>query len=350
MVNEKARLADISYRYVLILKNGLPVAAAHFQLLTVQQEHLNAHTLSPLQRIGWRIFSTLIHPKLLVAGHLFRHDIRSFYTAEKIESFEAYRLYKNAIDMVLKQTCASAVLVKDVPADLVTYFQHYAPQYMTLRNDISMELNIDISWQTMNDYEKALKHKYAQRYRKTRSAWTEVNIKELNTEETHDNRIKIYELYKQVCEKQQARIGKLNADYIPLLKKHYPDSLKVWAIFKEAEMVGFYSAWVKEDEFDMFYIGFDYNYNHELQLYFNILYCTIEEAIKLKKKKLILGRTALDAKARLGCKPRYLSTFLFIRNRFLRMAIQQLQANAQSQEGAWEERHPLKEIPNSTPL
>jgi len=342
VINEKARLADISYRYVLLTKNNIPVAAAHFQVLTIQREHLNESALKPMQKTGWRIFSALFHPKLLVAGHLFRHDISSFYCSGKIDAFESFRLYQQAIDIVLKETCASAILVKDVPVHLVTYFQHYAPLYLTLRNDISMELNINESWHVIADYEKALKHKYAQRYRKIRGLWGTVEVRELTTEEAYDNKQRIFELYRQVCEKQPARIGILNAEYIPILKAHYPESLRIWGIFKEAKMIGFYSAWVKEDVFDMFYIGFDYIYNAELQLYFNILYCTIEEAIKLNKKKLILGRTALDAKARLGCKPRYLSTFLFIRNRFLRMAIQQLQANAQSQEGAWEERHPLK--------
>lgn len=217
---------------------------------------------------------------------------------------------------------------------------------MTLRNDVSMELNIDASWNTINDYEKSLKHKYAQRFRKIRSDWGKLDVRELSVEEVNSQKDKIFELYKQVCEKQPARIGKLNAEYIPALKRNYPEQLRLWGIYKPGELIGFYSAWVKENVFDMFYIGFDYDYNQEYQLYFNILYSTVEEAIRQRKKQLVLGRTALDAKARLGCKPHYLFTFLYIKSRFLRMAIQQLQANAQTQEGAWEQRHPLKQDRN----
>jgi hypothetical protein len=92
----------------------------------------------------------------------------------------------------------------------------------------------------------------------------------------------------------------------------------------------------------MFYIGFDYDRNAALYLYFNILFFSLEQAILLKKKNLVLGRTALDAKARLGCRPRYLSTFLYIKNRNIRNYVVRAQQQMTTEEGAWESKHPLK--------
>ena len=92
----------------------------------------------------------------------------------------------------------------------------------------------------------------------------------------------------------------------------------------------------------MFYIGFDYSRNADLQSYFNILFFSVEQAITLKKQKLILGRTALDAKARIGCDARYLHTFLYIRNAFLRRLVFNKQQKVSVQEGNWEEKHPFK--------
>ncbi len=92
----------------------------------------------------------------------------------------------------------------------------------------------------------------------------------------------------------------------------------------------------------MFYIGFDYERNAALSLYFNILYFSIEQAIAHEKEKLNLGRTALEAKARLGCTPRYLPTFLFVRNFCIRALVNSKINMQHEQEGAWEERHPLK--------
>ena len=341
-VTEAAMLPDVSFLYILLYEKDKPVAASYFQILQVKEKHLNIASLKPLQKIGWKAFA-FASPKLLVAGHLFRHDVASFYWSENISMFDAYRLYKLAIDTALSNSCSNAVLIKDTPEVLVPYFQNYAPKYILLRNDISMEMDIPETWQSIEDYGKALKHKYAQRFRKIKQAGKDIQVKEFSVKEVKQYKKKLYELYLQVCERQTARIGYLSEDFLPQLKEYYGESLKVWGMFHDEKMVGFFSAWEKAAAFDMFYIGFDYNRNASLQLYFNILFFSIEQAIRLKKPLLILGRTALDAKARLGCKPHYLSTFVYIRSRPIRLAVLAIQNTSQQQEGEWEQRHPLKQ-------
>lgn len=240
-----------------------------------------------------------------------------------------------------------AVLLKDAAPELATYFQHLAPEFIFLRNDISMELEIPDSWTGMTDYEKALKHKYAQRFRKIRAAWNELEVKELSEQEVIAQKQKLFWLYNQVTANQQIRLGLLSEDFLVQLKTFYKEDLRIWGIYENGEMIGFYSAWVKGDVFDMFYIGFDYERNAGLQLYFNILYFSIEQALSFGKKKVILGRTALDAKARLGCSPHYLSTFLYIRNGILRNRVLSINSRSSAKEGAWEERHPFKQAAQS---
>lgn len=340
---EFSHLPDLEYFYVFITdKAGAPLAACYFQLLHIRQNHLNPISLKNWQRFLWRSFAGTFRPKLLVAGHLFRHDVQSFFHADTVSPFDVYGLYRKAIDKVLDISGASAVLVKDTSPELVTYFQNYAPQYTMLRNDISMEMELPMEWQSIADYEKALKHKYAQRFRKIRQHWSQLNVKELSAQDVLKNQSHLYELYKQVTDKQQVRLGYLSPECLPLLKQVYADELKIWGVYENEQLVAFFSAWLKPDAFDMFYIGFDYNRNADLQLYFNILFFSIEQAIVYRKPKLILGRTALDAKARLGCKPRYLNTFVFIPNRYTRQFVQRLQNANSREEGEWESRHPFK--------
>lgn len=340
-VTEQQQLPDISYIYTLVLHNDKPVLAASFQLLRLKPKHVSRVHVKPYQHFLWSLFTSVIQPKLLVGGHLFRHDVASVFCADDVPFYGAYQHYTQAIDKASDICAANAVLIKDVPQKLVKYFQNYAPEFMMLRNDISMEMDIPSDWENIGDYETALKHKYSQRFRKIRQPWEElVSVKELSAEEVAKKKKELFELYKQVAKHQQVRIGFLNEDYIPLLVKNYPE-LKVWGIYRDTELIGFFSAWVTVSTFDMFYIGFDYELNRELNLYFNILFFSIEQAIAYKKSKLILGRTALDAKARLGCHPRYLSTFLFIKNRFIRQRIAQIQKNTDDREGAWEKRHPF---------
>jgi hypothetical protein len=346
-VSELSRLPDIRFFYVLISDKDKPVAAAYFQLLSLQKKHINDKLVSKQQSLLWSLFTGAARPKLLIAGHLFRHDICSFYWDSELSSFDAYQCYKQAIDTTLKESGAMAVLLKDAAPELATYFQHLAPEFIFLRNDISMELEIPDSWTGMTDYEKALKHKYAQRFRKIRAAWNELEVKELSEQEVIAQKQKLFWLYNQVTANQQIRLGLLSEDFLVQLKTFYKEDLRIWGIYENGEMIGFYSAWVKGDVFDMFYIGFDYERNAGLQLYFNILYFSIEQALSFGKKKVILGRTALDAKARLGCSPHYLSTFLYIRNGILRNRVLSINSRSSAKEGAWEERHPFKQAAQS---
>lgn len=339
---ESIQLPDISSYYALYGDPAAPLAIACFQLLKVQTGHLNASLLQGIQAVLVPQLLRFGKPSLLVAGNLFRHDIVSFHTQSGLGNMDAFRAYEQMIAAVRAQSCALATLVKDVPQTMVPYFQNYAPKYLQLRHDISMQLQLPPEWQSFDDYAAALKHKYAQKLRKVRNSLDTLRVQELNVHEVAEQSTALYRLYLQVSRHQVFSMGTLNEQFLPALKKFYGDRLKVWAFYEGKEMVAFASAWLHEAAFDMFYIGFDYERNAALNLYFNILYFSIEQAIAWRKPLLILGRTALEAKARLGCTPHFLSTFLYVRSPYLRRFVSGKINNQHQQEGAWEERHPLK--------
>lgn len=341
-VYERMALPDMRFAYALIEYRGVPVAAAYFQLLSLQQTHVDMQRLGMMQRLSMRCLS-LLRPVIMVAGHLFRHDVATVYYADSLSDYDAFRCYSSAIRQVARQFCAMAVLVKDMPEALAPYFRHYAPEYLLLRNDISMEMSLPESWRTVDDYVQSLKHKYAQRYRKIKTSWHRLTIKELDVSGTISEQAVLFGLYQQVSNHQQVRLGRLSESFLPELKKQYPDRLRIWMVYEDGKPVAFFSAWVLETMLDMFYIGFDYARNQELNLYFNILFFGVEQAVLLQKSRLVMGRTALEAKARLGCRPRYLSTYVYIRNRLLRTIVTQFRQAVVQEEGAWENRHPFRQ-------
>lgn len=345
LAHEKTCLPHVQTVYAAIRKDNKLIVQSAFQVLRLQKEHISASSLKGWQRTLRPVFIKLFRPTLLVAGQLFRHDISSFHWHPDVAIFTAFNYYRQIIALLLEKKDAHAVLAKEVPEVFVPYFQHYAPAYLLLRNDSSMQMHIPDEWASFADYEKSLKHKYAQRLRKVRSAWQSLEVRELTAAAVAEKAAMLYKLYMQVTENQPVRLGLLSKEFIPELKHYYGDRLKVWGIYEGDEMVAFASAWVQPDSFDMFYIGFDYTRNTELQLYFNILFFSIEQAILLKKPLLILGRTALEAKARVGCRPVYLHTFLHIKNRLLRNIVTRLQQRFTESTGEWENRHPFRKEP-----
>jgi len=211
-----------------------------------------------------------------------------------------------------------------------------------LRNDISMKMVLPKEWSSLNDYEAELKHKYAQRFRKARKVWQQLQVRELGAEEVETYSKSIFELYLQVAQNQSLSLGLLNASYLPVLKRQASDALCVWGIFEKNRMIAFASAWQSVSRLDMFYIGLNYEMKESYQLYFNILFFALEQAIQMGKSELVLGRTALEAKARLGCTPDYLNTFLFIKHPILRFLLQKLQHRLGENGLEWEQRHPFK--------
>ena len=93
----------------------------------------------------------------------------------------------------------------------------------------------------------------------------------------------------------------------------------------------------------VFIIGFDYALNSSLNLYFNILFYCLEHAISLGRKKLVLGRTAPEAKAILGCEPDYRFSYYKLRNVIVNWFYQMVAGYFKEQQGdSWKDRHPFK--------
>ncbi len=343
VADEAIALPDVGYRYAeLRSAQGQLLAQAAFQLLRLKPEHLNREAVSPWQYRAWNIYSVVAKPGMLIAGHLFRHDVQTFHYAGILPDYEAFRWYRDALRDMGRACGVQAVLVKEPPPAIVPLLLHYSPEFMLLRNDSSMQMAIPEAWTGIGDYEKALKHKYAQRFRKLRGAAAGLEIRELDLAAVRMHAASMFGLYRQVSGTQKVRVGLLNEAFLPALKAHYGDRLKVWGFYAGEELVAFASAWVYPDRLDMFYIGFDYGRNADYQLYFNILFFAVEQAIRFSVPKLVLGRTALEAKARVGCRPEYLNTFLYVTNPLLRNLVTRLQARFTESGGDWEQRHPFK--------
>jgi hypothetical protein len=243
---------------------------------------------------------------------------------------------------MIKETDASGIFLKDVEKNIAPYILQ-DNSYTPLQDDISMEMKIPTDWACISDYEKMLKHKYAQRYRKIKKAFNGVIIREFSLQDIEEHKTKIVNLYLQVSKKQIVSMGIINDHFFIELKKALENNYKVCGYFFENKLVAFSSAIEHDGEYDMNYIGFDYALNNQLNLYFNILFHCIEMAIAHKSTKLILGRTAIEAKAIAGCAPDYRFSFYKLRNNFVNWFFKKISSYFQEQQGeSWKNRHPFK--------
>jgi hypothetical protein len=339
---EKAHVDDIKNYYVVTKENDEVVYMSYYQLLTVTPKHFNISD-KPLQKFGLFLLLKTIKPTMLVVGNLFRHDVLFFQVVNKkatIAKIAAY--YQATLDHMIKETDASGIFLKDVEKNIAPYILQ-DNSYTPLQDDVSMEMKIPTDWASILDYEKILKHKYAKRYRKIKKAFNGVIIREFSLQDIEEHKTKIVNLYLQVSKKQIVSMGIINDHFFIELKKALGNNYKVCGYFFENKLVAFSSAIEHDSEYDMNYIGFDYALNNQLSLYFNILFHCIEMAIAHKSTKLILGRTAIEAKAIAGCAPDYRFSFYKLRNNFVNWFFKKISSYFQEQQGeAWKNRHPFK--------
>jgi hypothetical protein len=344
-VFENSQIADIDFVYGILKDvNNNAVAIMYFQILNFGVQHYQQPSKATFASRFLNFFVSKIKPRILIAGNLFRHDSSSIvWKQEKFSALDIFKIYKLSIDALCSHFCTAGVFIKDTDARLVPCLINHAPDLKSLPNDISMELEIPENWQVFEDYEKSLKHKYQQRARKVRKAFANLDVKELTEQDIEKHQKELYQLYQQVTFKQSIYMGVLSPTFLQEFKKVKQDNFKVYGFFFQENLVAFSSVIVQNNEWDMFYIGFDYNLNNKLQLYFNILFHALECSLQQKQRHLIMGRTALEAKAILGCQPHYMHNFFRVQNRIIRWAMNTLSGRFSATHGEnWQNRHPFK--------
>lgn len=343
-VQDFAVIDNLRSYYLMAKEKQDIVFIIYFQLLYVKPVHFNLGEKKQ-QQFWLDLALNIVKPTLLIAGNLFRHDESFFKFSENgLQAIQQAEIYQQAVNFMVKHTNASGIFLKDVPADIAAEIAK-DPSYHAMQDDISMEINLPAHWKSLNDYEKDLKHKYLQRSKKMRKSYGDIQARELNMAELQQYSQDIFKLYQQVTRKQIVSMGMLNEHFFIELKKALKDEYRVCGFFLDGKLIAFSSAIRHGRIYDMNYIGIDYQYNQSHHLYFNILFHCLESAILANSSKLILGRTAIEAKAIMGCTPDYRFSFYKLRNVIVNWFYQRVSKYfSESQGEKWKDRHPFKSM------
>ncbi len=338
-----SKIDAVTPHYVQVVnEQGHTTALLYIQVLRILPKFINLNALHSSLMWLTKTLLTCKKIELLVLGHLFRHDAPYIYFSEEQNEDEHKEIMQEALSALEKKFDTTAVFLKDLPKHVAETFIN-KEGFNRFKNDVGMELKIDTTWHDFSHYEQALKHKYVQRLRKTQKAFKNVTVKELSLQDIGLQQQDIYNLYLQVCKNQNITLGLLNADYFVQFKKSLQSKLVVHGFYFENKMIAFSSAIWQHNVLDMNYIGFDYAHNSKLQLYFNMLFFFVQQAIERKCTSLFLGRTALEAKAILGCTPVTLCGYYKINNGFLSRTTQWFTNRESTEQGElWQSRRPFK--------
>lgn len=195
-------------------------------------------------------------------------------------------------------------LIKDIPASRDTELAAVGRlSYRAVETDPDMVLEIPPVWKKYDDYLASLNAKYR---RNVRDIMKEVEAAGLALERVENPasmRDEIYNLYLQIHEQAAVRPVTIHKDYIPALAAGLGDDFRCTVLRGPRGLAGFITTIRDGSTAVGYYIGVDRGINDTAPVYHRLLHITISDAIEMRCARLSLGRTALDAKARLGARP-----------------------------------------------
>lgn len=337
-------LPDVEHRYVVVYRNQQPIMIAVFQLYTLTARSFNLHRDRSFVRHILAMFLNLRRARVLIAGNALRTDSACFcYDPTQVSNKEAYDTLATIAEQIAEKEDTSAIILTGMGQACAEASRVLSGMgFIMPWEDNVMEMAIDPAWHSFEDYINSLTRKYRTRANKIVAAAADIQVVQMSREMLHLHMADIQILFKNVIENQEFVLTASGAAYIAELKELYNDDFEVAGYFHGNKLVAFSSAFVGIDDYEVFYVGFDSDANNTHQLYFNILFRSLERSVLLHKKVLKLGRTSFDAKASLGAKAKakdYLVKLHHIPDRALKWFVDYFSSLEDSR---WKLRDPLK--------
>lgn len=126
-------------------------------------------------------------------------------------------------------------------------------------------------------------------------------VRQLHTPEVH-------RLYDSVLNASENRLEVLPLAFFHEVARQLPQNFSYVRITQGDRVVGFSFGVHDQSTFYGLFCGMDYSLSPETDLYFNLIYSSIEDALNHHRPRIQLGQTASAFKSRLGCvaEPLYL--------------------------------------------
>lgn len=308
-LEEAARFSSqpfLQFRYALIYREGRPLAALNFQILS-----LNLGESSKLtQRIPPRAreFFGQVRPRILVCGNLLAINESGICLAQG--SSDAWPIHAIA-EVIYRLRRAEKlsgqtdlVLLKDLPAESESLPQLQQFGYRGIQTEPDMVLEFAPSWKSYADYLGQLNSKYRKTVRQLHKSVEKAGF------QVHFERAigrlgeRIHQLYLQVLGNADFRPVSLPESFHPCLERGLgPNFCCIQMTDKDGQLVGFLSMLRDGESAIAYYVGFDREAALQAPLYLRLLHASIEQAFAWGCRRVAFGRTALDPKSRLGALP-----------------------------------------------
>lgn len=340
-VLEEAGPESLRQRYAMVFRGREAVAAVAAQCVTVSAARARK------AGGGERLAAALerVRERVLVCGNLLSWGQHGVALAPGEDPAELWPAVAEALYRLRRADKLSGdadlIMVKDIPsghasgADELSKFS-----YHQLETDPDMVLDIPARWGSYEDYLGSLNARYRKAARQIEKDVAAAGCRVEALEDLVPHTDALHGLYMQTHRNARLRLVTLPAEYLPALSERLGEGLRCTVVRRDEQLLGFVTT-VRDGETAVgYYIGFDREANAEFPVYLRLLQAVVGDAIGLGCRRLSLGRTALEPKARLGARPVPMSVWIRHRVPALNVAVRGLLRAVPHDEAP--ERNPFK--------
>jgi hypothetical protein len=322
---ERVRPANVEPRYALISDGDRPVAAVCLQIVTLDHTHVgNLERRRALRRIGSRM-----RTRVLVCGNLLVYGLHGVSIVPGAQREQVWQAVAEVIYRLRRAEklagSTDIVLLKDFDAAARTDSAVLRKlSYGAVETEPNMVLTVDAAWRRHDDYLQGLTSKFRSDIRnRVLRKFEEAGgaIEPLDDVAAHA--ADLQRLYLEVHGNAELRPFTVPAGYWPALIAAAGGRACVHVARRDGRLVGFIVSLRDGDTAFAYHIGFDRAVAAAgVPVYLRLLHASLAHAIEQGARRVSFGRTALEPKARLGCKPEPTIVWARHRHPFLNQFLQ----------------------------
>lgn len=347
--------AGMRFAYLVYFADIRPIGVAICQIKyfnaaeSLQELDANREGACMLDRVAhWfrRNMAGFVAADVLICGNLLLTGENGFYFDTSLISAEdALMLLEKSVQDAVKKLEQKKVKIPVVLFKDILPERTYAVDYMRRKDYLPFHIQpnmvMPLSYADFDVYLNAMSTKYRTRAKRAFKKLDGIACRVLSIVEVEAALPQIYALYKSVVSGAGFNMVDLNPGYLLSLKRDFGDHFNIYGLYLEGNLIAFYTTIQNHGVMEAHFIGYDKTYNHDYQVYLNMLYRIVREGIESGAHEIVFARTALEIKSSVGAIPQQLNCCVkhqnSILNRFTNTAMDYLKP-----EEPWLQRHPFK--------
>lgn len=293
---EQSKLDGVNFYYLVVYKENKIISIFPCYSYRIKLEILAGNSIKKFTERVRKFYSGFLQTKLFVVGspvatcenHIFINE------ADQVNTDEVF-------DLIMEKSNelkTPLVIVKEIPGNELSFFKKNFPKFYIFESLANSFVPIS---KDKNPYPGLLKKRYKQRFNK---ALKDSDKDGYQWEITKDFSLmsnQVHELYVNVFDKSDNKFELLTPDFFQKVNEHLPNNSQI-LICKDKSGKVICTELIIEGKHELIpmYLGLDYKYIENGNIYNNVIFRTFLEAEKRDKRWVVLGQTSYQTKAYCG--------------------------------------------------